>query len=66
MTKLMGPVDSAATRGARKEAVQTRAPTLKVRHIKGQARAQSKSEVSISHEHQSAKITIRPKSGHHR
>jgi hypothetical protein len=57
MTKVLARVDSAATRGARKQSVQARASTLKASPAKGQPATAPK--VTISHERQSGTITIR-------
>jgi hypothetical protein len=60
MTKLIDRVDSAATKGARKQATQSHASMLKV----GSSRtAETRVEIKTSHGSQGQKITIRPESG---
>jgi hypothetical protein len=58
MTKLLDRIDSAATKGARKQATQSHASMLKVGPYKS---AETKVEIKTFHGSQGQKITIRPK-----
>jgi hypothetical protein len=59
MTRLMERVDSAATRGAKKEALQARSSSIKVSESGGQ----SKQTISVSHGAKAGEITIRGPKG---
>jgi hypothetical protein len=63
MTKLMGRIDSAATRGARKQSVQARASTVKASKSKV-GRSAAPRSLSFSHGHESGKVTVRSESAH--
>jgi hypothetical protein len=58
MTKLLDRVDSAATKGARRQAAQSHASMLKVASYQA---TDTKVEIKTAHGSQGQKITIRPK-----
>ena len=58
MTKLLDRVDSAATKGARKQATQSHASMFKGGLYKSAA---TRVEIKTSHDSQGQKISIRPK-----
>jgi hypothetical protein len=61
MTKLLDPVDSAATEGARKQAAQANASMLKVGSLNNPV--SPKVEIKTKNETQGKKIVIRSKPG---
>jgi hypothetical protein len=62
MTKLLDYVDSAATKGARKQAIQSRASMLVTRYGKTSS-AVGKVQIKTSYGAAGPKVTIRQKSG---